>query len=506
MRAKAMLGSCLVGAACLAVAGCAEILGLEPPNGDSSSSASGGAGGTSAGGTSAGGTSSGGTSTGGTTSVGGAPPGGLLTFGGPVQDFAYSTVFSPAGVVVGGAFMADAMFGGMPLIAGDGDDAFYFEASPDLEVLTALGFGAEGQSMGTQVITAAAVSPTGEVALAGYFSGFLTIGNTTVDVGDKTDMLVIKLKAAGMVDWVRYFGGGADDGATGVGFLPNGDVVVAGNVQDTVIFDGFRLDGPGLLDGVVVKLTKDFGQVIDVVRIGGTDTDLVHSMAVAGDGSLTVVGSYQAAMDINPGGALPPVGGGKDAFVLHFDSAGTLAWALGLGDGEPQTALAVAVDPEGPPLLYVAGTFQSTIATLIEEGVKGTDDVFVLAIDPTSPPSVIWDTSFPDTGPCLPGELGLAVRKSNVIAVGAFSAPANFGGATVTPVGKDAFIVSLAGAAGPAWSRILGGDGDQIARAVTIPANGDIYVTGDFNGIMETDTGKYSTQGATDGFLLKITP
>lgn len=75
----------------------------------------------------------------------------------------------------------------------------------------------------------------------------------------------------------------------------------------------------------------------------------------------------------------------------------------------------------------------------------------------------------------------------------------------------DIYILKLNSNGGYLWARRIGGTGDEHANAITLDANGNIYMTGYFNGTVDFDSGdsvfNLSTTGNTaHAFVLKLNP
>ena len=82
---------------------------------------------------------------------------------------------------------------------------------------------------------------------------------------------------------------------------------------------------------------------------------------------------------------------------------------------------------------------------------------------------------------------GLAVTakmlNGDVVVAGYFTNTADFGGTSLTSVGSsDMFLAKYTAAGALAWARRYGGDGSDMVAAVTVDADGNIVVTGEFWG------------------------
>ncbi len=180
------------------------------------------------------------------------------------------------------------------------------------------------------------------------------------------------------------------------------------------------------------------------------------------------------------------IGGGDDAFVCKFNSAGARLYSTFLGGIENDRATAVAVDASG--FAYVTGsTYSPNFPTLnaFQARLGGGQDAFAAKIGVSSN-SLIYSTylggsggtaSAPETGN------GIAV-DSNGFAYGTgTTSSSNF--PTLNPLqsvlgaGEDAFVVKLS-AVGNAlvYSTYLGGSSVDFGNAITIDSIGKAYIAG----------------------------
>jgi|KBSSwiStaDraftv2_1062776.scaffolds.fasta_scaffold39384_4 hypothetical protein len=109
--------------------------------------------------------------------------------------------------------------------------------------------------------------------------GFLVAGYTDQGAGHGTDVVLLRLSAAGEVTWARTEGGSGDDRAVHLGRLPDGDVAVA----------GYSRTAGGDWDIVLRVFTPD-GAPRWERRFGGAGDELGRSVVATPDGALAVVG------------------------------------------------------------------------------------------------------------------------------------------------------------------------------------------------------------------------
>jgi hypothetical protein len=304
------------------------------------------------------------------------------------------------------------------------------------------------------------VDAGGNVYVAGDFIGSADFGSTTLFTAGDRDAFVARLDASGTIQWAKDWGTTANESGAGAGVdsagnvyalafswgtafdilkfnpsgslgwsksiaanpqFPSGDlaadaagnVLVAGSFSGTVDFDpGPKTksvsSGPSCCGvneaAFALKLNSDgkFGWVSPFVgQVVGSTKGYAWATSVTLDsgGNVLVGGSYDNAVDFNPGSGtttLPTIGGG---FVSKLSSSGGLAWARALETTSPIYVYGLDVDTAGS--VYASGSFHGTVDLNPSAGTHtrttaGSSDVFVMRL--TSAGNFTWGETFGGTG------------------------------------------------------------------------------------------------------------
>lgn len=190
------------------------------------------------------------------------------------------------------------------------------------------------------------VSAAGNSALSGSAAGVIDFGNIPWSGGvSDTDAVVAKLDRSGHSLWSRRYGDSCDQHGAAVALTPGGDVVLAGDFCGKIDFGVTELaTSGGEIDAFVVVLDS-LGEDVYSRRFGGEGPQIVRAAAADLDGNAIVVGTFEQAFDDGTG---PVVSAGKDdVFVVKLDPAGKLLWSRRYGGPESDLVRAVAVDPTG---------------------------------------------------------------------------------------------------------------------------------------------------------------
>lgn len=137
--------------------------------------------------------------------------------------------------------------------------------------------------------------------------------------------------------------------------------------------------------------------------------------------------------------------------------------------------------------------------------ISGLDD-YGIAPPPTEPHiDSVWSKSY--GGALIDGGNHVAIDGAdNVIVVGAFESPIDFGGGTITPAGRDAFVLKLDRDGNYVWARVFIGPNDDSALQVTVDSQNELLVAGLFTEEIDFGTGDVYTgpPGQRSLYLVKL--
>jgi hypothetical protein len=357
----------------------------------------------------------------------------------------------------------------------------------------------------------------------------------------------------------RRFGGTSADWASGVAVDRDGYVVV-GTFQGTIDLGGGPVSsvvvagvGP-LPDAFVAKFSKD-GAHLWSRRLGGTLADAGHDVAVdASTGDVCVTGSFRGTSDLGggttresdgrdafvacysgklgeylwshalrrPGNdeglAIAAVNGrivvtgtfddgssGADAFVAMFSQTGDLRWTESLGDGNQlhDRGTGIALDADGS--VFVSG--------VLDEGDElnhlGRAKAFLARY--SSAGVLSWSSMLrpvsdePGSNESWGGDVRLSgTDKPTILVAGTFAGGVSADSSLIlkSAGGTDVFLVEYSLAGTPLTVRRFGGTGNDSAAGLDVASDGDVYLTGSFDGTISL--GGDELAGARDIFAARF--
>ena len=230
-----------------------------------------------------------------------------------------------------------------------------------------------------------------------YLSGF-TYSNDfpTLNAYDSTfegiDAFVTKFSASGVIQWSTFLGGSNLDKGIGITTASNGYCYITGFTysSDFPTKNAFDESINGDDDVFITKFSSR-GYLLWSTFLGGSDSDCGHDIAVRGDDSCLVVG--QTTSDDFPmlNAYNSTYDGSSDAFVVKFNSGGSLLWSTFLGGSDSDNGKGIAVASDGS--CYVTGdTSSNDFPTENAYGYNlgGSNDAFI---------TKFVDTPIPTTRP-----------------------------------------------------------------------------------------------------------
>ena len=430
------------------------------------------------------------------------------------------TVDSAGTILVVGEFAGTANFGATQLTSTGGQDAYVVGYAPDGTVRFAFALGGTGDDRAWAV--AAPLDPwvfqtvPYGFAVAGEFTGSMTIGTTTLVSNGGADAFVAFFGPDGTLVWARSFGGTGDDVARGVGITPAPlfaslappNVTVTGAFSGSADFGGGTVAAVGTADLFAARYDASDG-AFTWVRTFGAAGATVTGYAAAHDNNddSLVAGAFTASVDF--GGGAQASAGGTDGFVLALDATGAYVWARRFGDTGDDAAYGVSdsapqydtanMTPRAQELVGVTGTFAGTVD--LGTGAitsSGMHDGFVAAYQPDGTP--MWAHAL--GGPDEDAGNAIALDRSGSVSVaGTFAQTIDVGGTTFTSSGgTDGFAAKLNPAGTLQAGKRMGGAGNDGCSAIGMNS---VIVAGTFEQTADVGGVQLTSAGASDGFAVK---
>lgn len=180
-------------------------------------------------------------------------------------------------------------------------------------------------------------------------------------------------------------------------------------------------------------------------------------------------------------------------------------WSQSFGDVDYQAGYDVTADGAGDVIM--TGAFQGSVdfgGGLLTSA--GGHDIFLVKFDKNGYHE--WSQRFGDADE--QGTYAVAVtadRDGNIIITGQFQGTMDFGGGTLTCSGSDdIFLAKFDPSGDHVWSQRFGDGGFQAGHCVAADSDGNVIITGPFNSSVDFGGGTMTSAGSFDIFLAKFDP
>jgi len=381
--------------------------------------------------------------------------------GGPNDVYSFDVAVDEAGnVYVTGAFSGTADFDPGPgtfNLSSIGlffDEIFVLKLDVNGDLVWARKMGSSDFDFGRSI----AVSAAGNVFTTGSFRGTVDFDpgpgtSLLTSTSGGNDIFISKLNSSGNFVWAKQMGGSGNDIGYAITLDAAENVYTTGSFSTTADFDpgtsNFDITVAGSNDIFVSKL-DGAGNFVWAKGMGGTSSDIGHSIQVDPAGNVYTSGEFHNTVDFDPGsGTINLVSVGfNDAFISKLDANGNYVWAKGMGGTSDEESSGLTLDEYGN--VYATGGFESTVDF--------------------------------DPGP------------------GTFN---------LTPVGSGGgFVVKLDISGDFVWAQAFEGSGSTTPEGIDVDVYGSIYTTGRFNSTVDFDTGpgvsNVTAAGSNDTFIHKM--
>jgi hypothetical protein len=324
-------------------------------------------------------------------------------------------------------------------------------------------------------------------------------------VSSSYDIFFAKYDNSGNYRWAHSIGDIRTDVAHCIAISPLGDVFIAGIFHGTMDFDpsagGTATLSTGAEDMFIAKYDTA-GNYSWAIQIGGSSRNDPRSLAFDNNNNVIVNGFFDSTTDFDPSVAVANLtaGGRLDAFLAKYDNNGNYVWALNpTGSGDQDYTYQVVVDDENN--IYMCGRLEGIVDFDFSAGTtnltsNGMYDIFLVKYDASG--SLVWAKS---TGNASSHEVGFGLaidNNQNLVMSGYFEGKVDFDFGTapgdtayLTPQGNsDMYLASYDRDGNYLWAVDIGGGGASVSsRSLIIDRFNNAFSAGSITGTADFDPG-----------------
>jgi hypothetical protein len=384
-------------------------------------------------------------------------------------------------------------------------------------LLSAQPFGGEAAPWNKRPIV---FDASGNMVIAGTFTGAVEFGSTTLTSQGLDDVFVAKFDSSGNVLWARRFGDIQAESVGGLALDSAGNVLVGAS----------NLNSDALADALILRLDTS-GNELWTWRVGASTSGRrpnssnaagVSSITVDSAGNVYASGRVTGTVDFDPSAAVTTLSSSSPgAFVVKLAPTGSLSWARVFEAKTSRFGYAgsagIGIGSDGK--VYSTGVYRDSVD--FDPGPLNTQKYVMSSSTPagyvsalTPGGNFLWakSTRSVTNGQMVVDDLVLDATN-NIYISGDFTGEVDFdpGAGAATLNANSSFITfvwKLNANGGYEWAGAMGTQGDHYGYAIDVDASGNIYTAGRWSGSGDFDpgTGTYNlTSSRYVGYLVKLT-
>lgn len=362
--------------------------------------------------------------------------------------------------------------------------------------------------------------------IAGYSTSttIATVGSHQATAGGGNDGFLVKFDQNGVRIWATFYGGNGSDIINACAKDASGNIYVTGNTTSNaaIAISGHQNTYAGGGDAFLVKFNSSGVRQWGTYYGGASVTDNGNGCAVDATGMVYITGDAQTSTgtSIATAGAHQTTfgGGGIDAYLAKFSSAGVRQWGTYYGGSSVDFARGCVTDASNN--IFIVGETTSATTTLIATAGShqtafggGSADAFFAKFNSAGVRQ--WGTYFGTNG----ADYGLSCTINNngeLLVVGNTNSPSGIsttGAHQINPAGGiEGYLTAMNNNTGQqVWGTYYGsGTGADYSTGICTDNVGYLFMSGytNFSGstlAIATANGHQATPGGlNDGFLVKF--
>ena len=281
---------------------------------------------------------------------------------------------------------------------------------------------------GNTTFSAVAVDSSGNVYACGSVQGTGGSG-----LGDG---LVVKYDASGNLLWKRAFGGTSHDSFSAIAVDSSNNIYVAGYARNNSA------------EGALIAKYDSSGNIQWQRTLDGSYFDSFYGVAIDSSNNIYVAGHVSSSTSSSS----------KDALIAKYNSSGAIQWQRTLGGSLEDSAKGICVDSSGN--IYVA----------VETRSAGAGAQECLLAKYNSSGTVQWQRTLGSTSTDQPSSIA-ADSVGNIYVIGHTNN-------SFSTDGGNIFFAKYNSSGTIQWQRTLGGNEQDIGKAIAIDSSDNVFVTG----------------------------
>jgi gliding motility-associated-like protein len=279
--------------------------------------------------------------------------------------------------------------------------------------------------------------------------------------------------------WMQKGGSPSADEGYSISTDDSSNTYTTGYFTGTASFGALNITCTGVSDIFIVK-TNSNGIYQWAVKAGDGGSDRGLAIKTDNNGNSYVTGYYYGTATFGTHSITSL--GLQDIFVAKYDRNGNVLWVVSAGGTLSDIANAITIDNNGNPIITGQFTGKATFGSFTLTSTLNNINIFTAQLS-ASTGAFIWAKS--GTGAHTDRGLGVACDPSgNVYVTGQFTDTVTFDNVQYSPMYDAIFLVKYNNSGSEQWFTSAGGGTYNIANAISVDKNSNVYLTGNFTGTL----------------------
>ncbi len=263
----------------------------------------------------------------------------------------------PAGDIVwGGQFWIEGNFGDLSLpLQFDSRGIYLLKHSPDGDLQW--GRSIEGEDL--KILSDIQTDTDGNIYLTGYFANTLIFADTTFQAIGVQNLFLLKFDALGNFLWGRTSGYQGEIRPQAMAISPQGQITIAGDFQGRAVFGADSIQTETQDRDVFVAAYDSMGNALWGRKAGGVFQDNCNAIALDADGNAYVTGRYLGVMTLSDSLEIQTDGFNENFYLIAYRTDGRPYLAKSLGGGGDEVAHDIFIRDEQ---LFLTGHYFGDLA------------------------------------------------------------------------------------------------------------------------------------------------
>jgi hypothetical protein len=366
---------------------------------------------------------------------------------------------------------------------------------------------------------------SGNLFICGQASGtvipLMNAGTYFQNTAVGADAYIAKFNSSGVLTWATFYGGSGSDYGMNIATDPQGNVFLTGITSST----NFPLQNNSTyFEGSITGTSSGFAVKFDNTgnRLWATYVKGLQQPCSTTDGSgnYYLTGWTNLSIPLlNPGGGAyyqAVLAGNSDLYIIKFDNIGNLKWGTYYGGNSLDRGMSVVCDRNKN--VFLTGITNSTNLPVQNAGTyfqavmssSLSNETFVLKFDSTATRQ--WATYFGGTrndqqleydnltvDTCGNLFLGLTTTSRNLPFIMACDSGMfdNSIDSSVSATAMNVYLARFSNSGNLMWSSLFGGDGNSFRTTLAADRFGNVFFSGEWNGVVNPATYPLRWPGGT---------